>query len=133
MYLDVPPVDNTYYTITFFIISSFERRFRFTQSFLVPVLLFAMSRSTFRSNMESYFWRYGSSLKVPMSLFRNNRERLVSRLRAKSEVRATGTFVVLQGGVDVPFNDTDINWPFRQVRTGMPMYPLAFAGSIRVQ
>lgn len=51
-----------------------------------------------------------------MSLFRDNRERLVSRLRANSEVSAAGTFVVLQGGEDVPFNDTDINWPFRQVR-----------------
>ncbi|XP_028049802.1 xaa-Pro dipeptidase isoform X2 [Monomorium pharaonis] len=49
-----------------------------------------------------------------MSLFRNNRERLVSRLRANSEITIPGTFVVLQGGVDVPFNDTDISLPFRQ-------------------
>ncbi|KAL6265645.1 hypothetical protein P5V15_002437 [Pogonomyrmex californicus] len=61
------------------------------------------------------FWRYGDTLKVPMSLFRDNRERLISRLRAKCE-SAMGTFVVLQGGVDVPFNDTDVNWPFRQIR-----------------
>ncbi|XP_032681047.1 xaa-Pro dipeptidase isoform X1 [Odontomachus brunneus] len=60
------------------------------------------------------FWRSRDTLKVPMSLFRDNRERLVSRLRANSQVSASGTFVVLQGGEDVPFNDTDINWPFRQ-------------------
>jgi len=52
-----------------------------------------------------------------MSLFRDNRERLISRLRAKNEISIPGTFVVLQGGVEIPFNDTDIKWPFRQVRT----------------
>lgn len=61
-----------------------------------------------------------------MSLFRNNRERLVSRLRANSEVCVPDTFVVLQGGVDVPFNDTDINLPFRQVRIYMPLYYALF-------
>ncbi|XP_025153287.1 xaa-Pro dipeptidase isoform X2 [Harpegnathos saltator] len=74
----------------------------------------AESGSAKPSTMKSYFWRSRDTLKVPMSLFRDNRERLVSRLRANSEVSAAGTFVVLQGGEDVPFNDTDINWPFRQ-------------------
>lgn len=60
------------------------------------------------------FWRSRDTLKVPMSLFRDNRQRLVSRLRANGKVPAAGTFVVLQGGEEVPFNDTDINWPFRQ-------------------
>nr|XP_012227155.1 PREDICTED: xaa-Pro dipeptidase isoform X1 [Linepithema humile] len=63
---------------------------------------------------QAHFWRCNETLKVPMSLFRDNRQRLVSRLHANSEVSATGTFVVLQGGLDVPFNDTDVNWPFRQ-------------------
>ncbi|KAG5321263.1 PEPD dipeptidase, partial [Pseudoatta argentina] len=51
-----------------------------------------------------------------MSLFYDNRQRLVSRLKAKpNETRwIPGTFIVLQGGVEVPFNDTDIYWPFRQ-------------------
>ncbi|XP_014469832.1 PREDICTED: xaa-Pro dipeptidase [Dinoponera quadriceps] len=61
-----------------------------------------------------HFSRSGCTLKVPMSLFRENRERLVSRLQTNSEVSAEGTFVVLQGGEEVPFNDTDVNWPFRQ-------------------
>lgn len=60
-----------------------------------------------------HFWRHGDTLKVPMSLFRDNRQRLTSRLRASSEI-FPGTFVVLQGGSDVPFNDTDVNLPFRQ-------------------
>ncbi|KAL0113543.1 hypothetical protein PUN28_012601 [Cardiocondyla obscurior] len=59
-----------------------------------------------------HFSRHGETLKVPMSLFRDNRHRLVSRLREKGT--RSDTFVVLQGGVNVPFNDTDINWPFRQ-------------------
>lgn len=59
-----------------------------------------------------------------MSLFCDNRQRLVSRLKAKpNETRwIPGTFIVLQGGVEVPFNDTDIQWPFRQVRTYMLLY-----------
>ncbi|XP_029165515.1 xaa-Pro dipeptidase isoform X1 [Nylanderia fulva] len=61
-----------------------------------------------------HFSRHQETLKVPMSLFRDNRQRLISRLRAKNEVSAAGAFVLLQGGVDVPFNDTDVNWPFRQ-------------------
>ncbi|EZA50679.1 xaa-Pro dipeptidase isoform X2 [Ooceraea biroi] len=63
---------------------------------------------------QPHFWRFHETLAVPMSLFCHNRARLVSRLQAKGEVTAAGTFVVLQGGVDVPFNDTDTNWPFRQ-------------------
>lgn len=50
-----------------------------------------------------------------MSLFQNNRKRLVARIRAKSEVPAAGCFLILQGGIEISFNDTDINWPFRQV------------------
>lgn len=61
-----------------------------------------------------HFWKHGETLKVPNSLFHDNRQRLVSRLRPKTEASLSGTFVVLQGGVDVPFNDTDTNWPFRQ-------------------
>ncbi|XP_011173008.2 xaa-Pro dipeptidase [Solenopsis invicta] len=74
----------------------------------------AAERSRADSCDRPHFWRNGETLKVPTSLFRNNRQRLISRLRANNEITAPGTFVVLQGGVDVPFNDTDINWPFRQ-------------------
>lgn len=74
----------------------------------------AESNSTSTSTMESYYSRGDHTFKVPMSLFRENRERLLARLKKKTELTAAKTFVVLQGGVEVPFNDTDINWPFRQ-------------------
>ncbi|XP_011869675.1 PREDICTED: xaa-Pro dipeptidase isoform X2 [Vollenhovia emeryi] len=64
-----------------------------------------------------HFWRSGETLKVPMSLFCKNRERLAARIRERCIPRANtpeGFFVVLQGGVDVPFNDTDVNFVFRQ-------------------
>ncbi|XP_012261079.2 xaa-Pro dipeptidase isoform X1 [Athalia rosae] len=64
--------------------------------------------------MESHFVRGEHTLRVPMSLFRENRERLVARLRANPNVPNKGAFVVLQGGSEIPFNDTDICWPFRQ-------------------
>jgi len=57
-----------------------------------------------------------------MTLFRNNRERLVSRLQSKKE-EDKNTYIVLQGGVEVPFNDTDIEiTTFRQVRTVIVAY-----------
>ncbi|XP_017767587.1 PREDICTED: xaa-Pro dipeptidase [Eufriesea mexicana] len=73
-----------------------------------------MAETTHSNKVESYFQRGNSTLKVPMSLFRNNRKRLVARVKAHAKVPATGTFIILQGGVEIPFNDTDISWPFRQ-------------------
>lgn len=53
---------------------------------------------------------------VPKSLFYGNRTRLAHRLREKAAgVPGEGGFVLLQGGDEVPFNDTDINYEFRQV------------------
>lgn len=49
---------------------------------------------------------------VPMELFEQNRKRLVDRLRAKGVGNAV---VVLQGGSDIPFYDTDTTYIFRQV------------------
>ncbi|XP_077278308.1 dipeptidase C isoform X2 [Temnothorax americanus] len=68
------------------------------------------------SNMASYFWRHGETMKVSMSLFHKNRQRLVRRLQTKTGrvYPLPDFYVILQGGVEVPFNDTDINWPFRQ-------------------
>lgn len=70
--------------------------------------------TSFRNSVESHFQRGNHTQKVPMLLFRNNRKRLVERIRTRSGVSVTGRFVILQGGVEIPFNDTDINWPFRQ-------------------
>ena len=65
--------------------------------------------------MEPHYVRGEHTLRVPMSLFRKNRERLVERLRKTPGVPALGAVVLLQGGEEVPFNDTDINYDFRQV------------------
>lgn len=64
--------------------------------------------------MSSHFIRGAHTLRVSMSLFGNNRTRLIERLRKRTEVPSKGSLVILQGGVEVPFNDTDICWPFRQ-------------------
>lgn len=69
----------------------------------------------FRNGIESCFQRGNHTLKVPMSLFQNNRKRLIKRIKANKKVSDTGTFIILEGGVEIPFNDTDIHWPFRQV------------------
>lgn len=69
----------------------------------------------FRNGIESCFQRGNHTLKVPMSLFQNNRKRLIERIKANKKVSDTGTFIILEGGVEIPFNDTDIHWPFRQV------------------
>ncbi|KAI8120324.1 hypothetical protein FF38_13435 [Lucilia cuprina] len=50
---------------------------------------------------------------VPMSLFRKNREKVCNALR-ESQAVEKGSFVLLEGGKDVSFNDTDINYNFRQ-------------------
>ncbi|KAJ8673740.1 hypothetical protein QAD02_005002, partial [Eretmocerus hayati] len=69
----------------------------------------------------SHFTRGEHTLKVPMSLFAENRRRLIDRLRSNPKLQQrfangskTSSFVLLQGGDEVPFNDTDISWPFRQ-------------------
>ncbi|XP_053984440.1 xaa-Pro dipeptidase [Hylaeus volcanicus] len=73
-----------------------------------------MAEATDSATMESYFQRGDHTLKVPMSLFQNNRKRLITRLRTNTKTPIEGSFVILQGGIEVPFNDTDITWPFRQ-------------------
>ena len=50
---------------------------------------------------------------VPMSLFRKNRQKLCEALRTEPTV-GENTYVLLEGGKDVSFNDTDVNYLFRQ-------------------
>ncbi|XP_078038424.1 dipeptidase C [Augochlora pura] len=66
------------------------------------------------NNVGSYFQRGDHTLKVPMSLFQNNRKRLVDRINSKTNTPTAGSFILLQSGSEIPFNDTDIKWPFRQ-------------------
>ncbi|KAF7998061.1 hypothetical protein HCN44_009459 [Aphidius gifuensis] len=63
--------------------------------------------------MESNYTRGEHTLRVPMSLFEENRNRLIKELKKNSNL-PENAFVILQGGDDVPFNDTDINFEFRQ-------------------
>ena len=49
---------------------------------------------------------------IPLELFSLNRKRLVNKLRAKNVKDA---IVLLQGGKDVSFYDTDVDYIFRQV------------------
>lgn len=49
---------------------------------------------------EGFFWMGGDSLKVPLTLFEDNRRRLVQALRPKTNDAEQGWFVLLQGGSD---------------------------------
>lgn len=54
-------------------------------------------------------WSMGQkTLEVPLSLYSKNRSRLVEKLKA-------GQVVVLQGGDEISFYDTDVQYVFRQV------------------
>ena len=70
--------------------------------------------------MEPVFNRGNHTLRVPMTLFADNRRRLMERLKAKPEVENKRSFVVLQGGSDVHYDDTDVSWPFKQVSIFFP-------------
>ncbi|KAK0181548.1 hypothetical protein PV327_003824 [Microctonus hyperodae] len=74
----------------------------------------AVAESASTNLTESCFARGEHTLRVPMSLFHGNRTRLVDRMRGTTGVPANGGFVVLKGGEDVPFNDTDVDYEFRQ-------------------
>ncbi|CAH1963457.1 unnamed protein product [Acanthoscelides obtectus] len=63
--------------------------------------------------------------KVPLSLFQENRERLVNALKEKCE----SSVVLLQGGDEVPFYDTDITYnEFRQESYFMWSFGVTDAG-----
>lgn len=51
---------------------------------------------------------------VPVDLFEQNRKRLADRLRAKEGLG--NAVVLLQGGSEISFYDTDVGYIFRQVR-----------------
>lgn len=51
---------------------------------------------------------------VPLSLFHENRTRLAAALKKTGKL-PNNSFVLLQGGDNVSFNDTDVDHLFRQV------------------
>lgn len=52
---------------------------------------------------------------IPLSLFRDNRNRVCTELKKNSSVDER-SFVLLEGGDTLGFYDTDTNYVFRQVR-----------------
>lgn len=58
---------------------------------------------------------------VPMTLFRDNRIRVAKDVKAAQPSLDDNAYIILQGGVDIPFNDTDIDHIFRQVRAYKPL------------
>lgn len=51
---------------------------------------------------------------IPLSLFRDNRNRVCNELK-KIPLLDASTFVLLEGGKSIPFYDTDTEYLFRQV------------------
>ena len=56
------------------------------------------------------------TLKVPMSLYALNRERLVAKLRARDDVPSEGAVVLLEGGKQETRHCSDHEPVFRQVK-----------------
>lgn len=52
---------------------------------------------------------------VPLSLFRDNRQRVCTELK-KNSLAGGNTFILLQGGDTISFYDTDTDYVFRQVK-----------------
>lgn len=56
------------------------------------------------------------TLQVPMTLFKENREKLIGELK-KVQRLDTKAVVLLQGGDNISLYDTDVDYVFRQVST----------------
>lgn len=54
---------------------------------------------------------------IPMTLFRENRDRVMAELRKIPALEGKQALVVLQGGDNISLYDTDVDYVFRQVRT----------------
>lgn len=68
---------------------------------------------SFRFIFSGKLWMGPGTLEIPLELFALNRRRLVERVLPKSPGNAV---IVLQGGNEVPFYDTDTTYNvFRQV------------------
>lgn len=57
------------------------------------------------------------TLSIPMTMFKENREKVVNALKASGKIqKPSDTYILLQGGDDLSLYDTDVNYLFRQVR-----------------
>lgn len=62
---------------------------------------------------------------IPVSLFRDNRNRVCAELKQNPSVDAS-TFILLQGGDNIPFYDTDTDYVFRQVKMAQSSHFVKF-------
>lgn len=51
---------------------------------------------------------------VPVTMFKDNRERVVSELKKRNDV-SDSAYVLLQGGDNINLYNTDVEYVFRQV------------------
>eukprot|EP01112_Ceratiomyxa_fruticulosa_P013576 TRINITY_DN381_c0_g1_i1.p1 TRINITY_DN381_c0_g1~~TRINITY_DN381_c0_g1_i1.p1 ORF type:complete len:495 (+),score=92.82 TRINITY_DN381_c0_g1_i1:845-2329(+) len=70
-------------------------------------------KSEIEGPTKGYYWQGLDTLKVPMSLHKENREKLVHRLQKVPSLPAN-SFVVLEGGKLISKYDTDESYLFRQ-------------------
>lgn len=55
------------------------------------------------------------TLAIPLSLFRDNRLRVCTALKASTNVGDDNAFILLQGGDAINLYNTDVEYNFRQV------------------
>lgn len=63
---------------------------------------------------KAAFWMGAKTLAIPMTMFRENREKVISELR-KVRTFEGRALIVLQGGDNLSLYDTDVDYVFRQV------------------
>lgn len=66
--------------------------------------------------MSTVFSMGVNTHKIPMSLFAENRTKVCSALQNQS-CSLKNCVILLQGGEEVPWNDTDVSYVFKQVST----------------
>lgn len=66
---------------------------------------------------------------IPVALYALNRRRLVEKLRVAMKLKGGNPVVLLQGGSEIPFYDTDTNYVFRQVSA----FPVSARTSFRAK
>jgi Xaa-Pro dipeptidase len=55
--------------------------------------------------------------KIPMSLFKDNRSKVIDELRKDERLAGKKAMLLLQGGDNISFYDTDVDYVFRQVKS----------------
>lgn len=73
------------------------------------------------SGQQRVFSMGPNTLKVPMSLFAENRKKVCDALSAQS-CSLKKSIILLQGGEEVSWNDTDVGYIFKQVRNSLLLF-----------